>query len=83
MAFEGVRYWDLVRRRDFHTLFKSTRRTVLVPVLDLRQTTPKYIFVRANNYFDERAAGQTFQMMSYYKAIPGTSTNKLIQNPQY
>lgn len=83
MAFEGGRYWDLVRRREFHTLFNSTRRTALIPMIDLRQPVPKYIFVRANNYFDERNNGQNFQTMSYYKAIPGVSTNKLIQNPQY
>ena len=83
LAFEGLRYWDLVRRRDYHTMFTSTRRTSLVPVLDLRQPTPKYFFVRANNYYDERAGGLTFQPMSYYKGIPGVSTNKLVQNPQY
>ncbi|HET8830130.1 MAG TPA: RagB/SusD family nutrient uptake outer membrane protein [Pelobium sp.] len=83
MAFEGGRYWDLVRRREFHTLFNSTKRTALVPMLDLRLPTPKYIFVRANNYFDERNNGQNFQIQSYYKAIPGVSNNKLVQNPQY
>jgi hypothetical protein len=64
-------------------MFKSTRRSSLVPILDLRQATPKYFFVRANNYYDERAGGVTFQPMSYYKGIPGVSTNKLVQNPQY
>jgi hypothetical protein len=83
LAFEGSRYWDLVRRRDYHNLFKSSRRTSLIPVLDLRQATPKYIFIRANNFFDERSNGLTFQTMSYYKGIPGVSTNKLVQNPQY
>jgi hypothetical protein len=83
LAFEGSRYWDLVRRRDYHNMFKSTRRTSLVPILDLRQASPKYFFVRANNYYDERAGGVTFQPMSYYKGIPGVSTNKLVQNPQY
>jgi hypothetical protein len=83
MAFEGGRYWDLIRRRDNHNVFKSTKRKILVPMLDLRQTTPKYIFVRANNYYDERANGQNFQLWSYYKGIPGVSTNKLVQNPQY
>ena len=83
MAFEGGRYWDLIRRREFHTLFNSTKRTALVPMLDLRLPIPKYIFVRANNYFDERNNGQNFQIQSYYKAIPGVSANKLVQNPQY
>jgi hypothetical protein len=83
-AFEGPRYWDLVRRRDYHTIFSAgTRRQALVPILDLREATPKYIFVRANNYYDEKANGVVFQPMSYYKGIPGIGTNKLIQNPQY
>jgi starch-binding outer membrane protein, SusD/RagB family len=83
-AFEGPRYWDLVRRRDYHTMFTSgTRRTALIPLLDLREDTPKYIFVRANNYYDEKAGGVSFQQMSYYKGIPGVTTNNLVQNPQY
>ncbi|WP_290795827.1 RagB/SusD family nutrient uptake outer membrane protein [Flavihumibacter sp. UBA7668] len=83
LAFEGSRYWDLVRRRDFHDEFQSARRKALVPILDLRGATPQYIFVRANNYYDEVANGRNFQMMSYYKGIPGISSNRLIQNPQY
>lgn len=83
LAFEGSRYWDLVRRRDFHTEFQSVRRKALVPILDLRGATPQYIFVRANNYYDEVANGRNFQMMSYYKGIPGISSNRLTQNPQY
>lgn len=82
LAFEGSRYWDLVRRRDYHNLFNSSRRTSLVPVLDLRQATPKYIFIRANNFYDERSGGLTFQTRSYYSWIPGVGTNKLVQNPQ-
>lgn len=83
-AFEGLRYWDLIRRRDFHLLFPAgTRRTALLPILDLREANPKYIFVRANNYYDEKAGGVFFQTKSYYLDIPGISTNKLIQNPQY
>lgn len=83
LAFEGTRYWDMIRRRDNHTTFQGTRRQVLVPMLDLRQPTPKYIFVRANNFYDERANGQNFQQWFYYRAIPGVSTNRLIQNPNY
>ena len=84
LAFEGARYWDLVRRRDYHTVFAAgTRRLALVPVIELREDTPKYIFIRANNYYDEKANGVAFQPMSYYKGIPGISTNRLIQNPQY
>lgn len=83
MAFEGRRYWDLIRRRDAHLLFTSTRRSILVPMIDLRQTTPKYIFVRANNFYDEAAGGRNFQPRDYYRPIPGVATNKLVQNPQF
>jgi len=84
LAFEGFRYWDLMRRREYHTLFSGTRRTVLVPMVDLRGATPKYIFVRANNYYDEFANGRTFNAATgYYEAIPGRSTNKLVENPGY
>lgn len=83
LAFEGQRYWDLVRRREFHTLFNGSKRKSLVPILDLRQATPQYIFVRAFNYYDQNAGGVTFTTKSYYKGIPGVATNKLVQNPQY
>ena len=83
LAFEGFRYWDLVRRREYHTVFNSGRRKALVPLLDLREEQPKYIFVRANFYYDEYAGGRTFQPYRYYKAIPGRNTNNLVENPQY
>jgi hypothetical protein len=83
LAFEGQRYWDLVRRREFHTLFNGTKRKSLVPVLDCRQPTPNYIFVRSYNYYDQNAGGVTFNPQWYYRAIPGVATNNLIQNPQY
>jgi hypothetical protein len=82
LAFEGFRYWDLMRRREYHTLFSGARRTVLVPMVDLRESTPKYIFVRANNYYDEYNNGRTFNAASgYYESIPGRSTNNLVENP--
>jgi hypothetical protein len=43
---------------------------------------PKYIFLRVNNFYDESANGVTWNPSnSYYRSIPGTSANKLIQNP--
>lgn len=82
LAFEGFRYWDLVRRREFHTIFAGTRRTALIPMVDLRGDTPKYIFVRANNYYDEFSNGRTFPADDgYYQSIPGRNTNNLIENP--
>jgi hypothetical protein len=83
LAFEYHRYWDLVRRREMHTKFVGARRTILVPMVDLRQATPKYFFVRANNFYDETAGGRNFQQRDYYRPIPGVSTNKLVQNPEF
>jgi len=83
MAFEGRRYWDLIRRRDAHTMFTSAKRTILVPMIDLRPAVPKYIFVRANNFYDETSGGRNFQPRDYYRPIPGVATNKLVQNPQF
>lgn len=83
LAFEGHRYWDLVRRRDMHTLFTSGKRKSLIPILDLRQNPPKYIFLRAYNHYDQAAGGVTFAPRSYYLSIPGVESNNLIQNPEY
>ena len=84
LAFESRRYWDLIRKREFHTLFNSYKRKSLVPVLDLRVNPPKYIFVRVNNFYDEAANSVTWNSAtSYYRSIPGTSANKLIQNPGF
>jgi hypothetical protein len=83
LTFEGFRYWDLVRRREYHIIFNSGRRKALVPLIDLRGEQPKYIFVRANFYYDEYAGGLTFQPFRYYKAIPERNTNNLVENPQY
>ena len=83
LAFEGQRYWDLIRRRDYHQVFNSSYRKILVPVLDLRENPPQYIFVRANSYLDVDAGGRTFNPRTYYLSIPGVATNKLIQNPGY
>lgn len=83
LAFEGHRYWDLVRRRTYHTVFNATSRKILIPVLDLRQNPPKYLFVRAYTYFDVDRGGRTFDPNSYYLSIPGIATNNLIQNPGY
>jgi hypothetical protein len=83
LAFEGQRYWDLIRRRTFSSLFNNARRLSLVPVADLRQNPVKYIFVRAYNFYDNKAGGVTFNTQWYYRPIPGISSNHLVQNPQY
>lgn len=78
LALEGHRMWDLVRWREFHG--NNMRRHALLPVLDLRGDSPKYVFVRANWKYDEDGNGQTIQPTSYYQGIPNTGTNGLIPN---
>jgi hypothetical protein len=81
LAFEGFRLWDMIRRRDYHTFFTAGKRHALVPMIDLREQSPKYVFVRVNLYYDEQAGGRTFNPVDYYEGIPGVSTNRLVQNP--
>ena len=84
MAFEGKRFWDMNRRREFHTEFSNNRiRKALVPMLDLRGAEPKYVFVRVNYFGDETRGGRTFQTINYYRGIPNIATNGLVQNPGY
>lgn len=82
MAFEGKRFWDMNRRREFHTEFSNNRiRKALVPMLDLRDAEPKYVFARVNYFGDETRGGRTFQNINYYRGIPNIATNGLVQNP--
>ncbi len=75
---ENQRDWELTRRREYHKKFDHYLKTALVPILDLRSM--KYIFIRK---YPIRVVPQTFRPMFYYRGIPGTSSNRLIQNPQY
>ncbi|MCA1746237.1 MAG: RagB/SusD family nutrient uptake outer membrane protein, partial [Bacteroidales bacterium] len=85
LAFEHKRYYDLVRRREWHIEFDNRLLHSLAPVLDLRGAEPKYIFIR-----DEIGGGgppsttpQTWQNKWYYRPVPGIGTSGLVQNPQY
>lgn len=80
LAFENKNYWDLIRRRTFHTEFNNRLKTALVPMIDLRGESPKYIFVRKNV---PGSNVTTFPEKDYYRYIPGVSGNGLIQNPQH
>lgn len=78
LVFENKRYWDLIRRREYHTEFNNRERHALVPIYDLR--TMKYIFVR------QKITGTstwTFPERNYYKPIGANTVSRLIQNPQY
>ena len=77
-AFENRRRWDLIRWRIFHKEYENRIKKSLVPFLDLRGETPKYIFVRMD------APGvnkHSFDYSWYYQDIPGTGSNGLVQNP--
>jgi hypothetical protein len=80
LAFENKRYWDLIRRRDFHLIFDNYQRHGLKPLLDLRVDPPQYIFVRTEL---PREHPLTFPQHFYYVHIPGIGSNDLVQNPQY
>lgn len=80
LAFENKRYWDLIRRREYHTLFNNSKRHALLPLLDLRGDNPSYIFVRRTC---SREDNHTFEPKWYYRYIPGIHTTGITQNPQY
>lgn len=80
LAFENKRFWDLIRRREYHTLFNNTVRHALIPVLDLRVSPAKYIFIRQAI---QRLNPSTFDYRQYYRYVPGIGANGLVQNPQY
>ncbi len=81
LAFENIRIWDLVRRREYHTLYNNFRRKALVQLIDLREPTPKYVFLRMEQFHDVQAGGRTFQVNNYYYNIPGVDVSGLINNP--
>ena len=78
LVYEHKRYWDLIRRREYHQVFTNTYKHALLPIYDLR--IKKYIFVRKNA---PRTDPHTFETKWYYKTIPGIGSNGLVQNPQY
>jgi len=82
LAFEGFRIWDQIRRREYHSLFDGNyRKHALVQLLDLREPTPKYVFLRIFEFHNITGGASRFQVNDYYNAIPGTDVNRLIQNP--
>ena len=80
LAFENKGYWDLIRRRTFHTVFKNKVKQALIPLMDLRGANPQYIFVRKNV---PGAQVQNFPERDYYRPIPNVAGNGAVQNPQH
>lgn len=81
LAFENKRFWDLMRRREFHTEFNNRLMHSLLPLQDLRALPEtKYIFVRV---VVPNSNPRTFEPKTYYRYVPGIGSNGLVQNPQY
>ncbi len=85
-AFEGHEGYLLHRRRAYLNTRsgKEYRKHTLLPVLDLRDGTPKYIFPRVNVYDGDAhlsPQGLDTGLLDYYAAIPGAGRASLIGNP--
>lgn len=85
-AFEGHESFTLHRRRAYLNTRsgKQYRKHTLLPVLDLRDGTPRYIFPRVNVYHGDVALspdGLDTDLLDYYAAIPNLGENALTGNP--
>ena len=73
------------RERDLSSNPNGGRKHALIPILDMREGTPKYFFVRANHYdwdTDLRPEISSWSPLDYYRGIPNwNTTNKLTPNP--
>lgn len=79
LAFENLRYWDLVRWRIATSVMNNTSFSALIPWLDFR--SKKYIFEKGPNTLN---LNKTFLEKNYYQPIPGVNQNEqLIQNPGF
>lgn len=79
LAFENLRYWDLVRWRTATNVMNNTQFSALIPWLDFK--TKKYIFEKGPNTLN---LSKTFLEKNYYQPIPGVNQNEqLIQNPGF
>jgi hypothetical protein len=85
-AFEGHESYTLHRRREYLNTRsgKEYRKHTLLPVLDLRGGTPKYIFPRVNVFEGDAhlsPKGLDTGLLDYYAAIPGAGGKSLVVNP--
>jgi len=81
LAFENFRMNDQFRRREYHEQMQNFRRHALVQLIDLREATPKYVFLRMEQFHDINAGGRRFQNNDYYFGIPDVGVSGLINNP--
>ncbi|SKC55553.1 Starch-binding associating with outer membrane [Bacteroidales bacterium WCE2004] len=85
-AMEGHESYTLYRRRAYLSTRSGNqhRKHTFLPVLDLRDGTPKYIFPRVNVYHGDvqlSATGLNTDLLDYYGSIPNPSENNLTVNP--
>ena len=86
LAFENDLPYTLLRRREFvFGANNGVRKHALVPTLDLRDGTPKYIFVRANvihgdvNFSNNGLYINDYRL--YYDSIGTWSKDNIEKNP--
>ena len=85
-AFEGHESYTLYRRRAYLNTRGGNqyRKHTLLPVLDLRDGTPKYIFPRVNVYHGDvqfSATGLNTDQLDYYGSIQNATENRITVNP--
>ena len=84
-AFEGHESYTLYRRREYlATRYGDFRKHAILPVLDLRDGSPKYIFARVNLYHGDvnlSATGLNTDLLDYYGSISDFNKNGLTPNP--
>ena len=91
LAFEDDYNRTLLRRRAFFNEERDLadnpdggRKHALLPILDMRDGTPKYIFIRANWFAtdtDKQSRPSSLNPLSYYSTINNWTVNKLVPNP--
>ena len=90
LAFEGDQLYTLHRRRAFYNKFTDTvvsgQKHCLTPMLDLRDGTPKYIFVRSLHFAEDQFVGGKVSdyhtiAKNYYGRISDYSVNGYEPNP--
>ena len=86
LAFENDLPFTLHRRREYaFGTSNAVRKRALVPVVDLRGSEPKYIFVRANVYqndvYRSNAGLYINDYRSYYGGISNYAKNQIERNP--
>lgn len=85
-AMEGHETYTLYRRREYLNIrnYGENRKHTLLPVVDLRDGSPKYIFPRVNIYHGDvqfSSTGLDTDLVDYYGSISNFTKNGLIPNP--